>query len=197
MVKTKFSVKQRRENEAGGWRSEVGGRKSEVGSQRSEVGSWMLSVGGRQPGAPKACLNLTSDFQKGGNMKEITITVIIIIIVCTASFIMQRYLIQTSDEMVGKLENLKQEIKEAQKNGNNENAKEISEEVKEKWEEIHRQWSMVVLHEELDMIELSLIEVNAGVEIGAYEDSLQEIDRSIFLVGHIQEKEAFKLKNIF
>lgn len=130
-------------------------------------------------------------------MKETSIIIAVIIIVCIASFFMQKYLVETSDEILGKLENLKEQIREAQKSGNNENAKTISEEVMNKWEEINKHWSMVVLHEELDMIELSLIEVNACVEIGSFEDGLQEIDRSIFLVGHIKEKEAFKLKNIF
>lgn len=130
-------------------------------------------------------------------MKEITIIITIIAIVCVASFFMQNYLTKTSDELVNKLEILKEEIKYAQESGNNERAKSISKEAMNKWEDIHKQWSTVVLHEELDMIQLSLIEVNAGVEIGSYEDSLQEIDKSIFLVGHIKEKEVFQLKNIF
>lgn len=130
-------------------------------------------------------------------MKEITIIITIIAIVCVSSFFMQNYLTKTSDELVNKLEILKEEIKYAQESGNNERAKSISKEAMNKWEDIHKQWSTVVLHEELDMIQLSLIEVNAGVEIGSYEDSLQEIDKSIFLVGHIKEKEVFQLKNIF
>lgn len=134
---------------------------------------------------------------KGDVMKEITIIVIIITIVCTASFFMQDYLTKTSDELVNKLEVLKEEIKYAQESGDNKRAKSISKEAMDKWEDIHKQWSTVVLHEELDMIQLSLIQVNAGVEIGSYEDSLQEIDKSIFLVGHIKEKEVFQLKNIF
>ena len=130
-------------------------------------------------------------------MKELSIIIIVIIIVCIASFFMQKYLVQTSDEILSNLERLKEQIREAQESGNNESAKSLSEDVMNKWEEIHKQWSMVVLHEDLDIIELSLIEVNACVEIGSFEDGLQEIDRSIFLVGHIKEKEAFKLKNIF
>lgn len=88
-------------------------------------------------------------------------------------------------------------MKNAKENGDDERAKQLSEEIMNKWEEINKNWSMVVLHEELDMIESSLLQVKASVEVGSFEDGLQEIDKSMFFVGHIKEKEAFKIKNIF
>lgn len=99
--------------------------------------------------------------------------------------------------LLGKLETLKTEIQNAKQTGALENAIELSENVLNNWEEINKNWSMLVVHEELDLIELSLIGVKASVESGSAEDALQEIDKSLFLVGHIKEKESFKIKNIF
>lgn len=125
------------------------------------------------------------------------IMIAVILLVITASIISQNYLNQSSDMLLGKLETLKTEIQNAKQTGALENAIELSENVLNNWEEINKNWSMLVVHEELDLIELSLIGVKASVESGSAEDALQEIDKSLFLVGHIKEKESFKIKNIF
>ena len=130
-------------------------------------------------------------------MKESIIIIAVIILVIAASIISQNYLNQSSDMLLGKLETLKTEIQNAKQTGALENAIELSENVLNNWEEINKNWSMLVVHEELDLIELSLIGVKASVESGSAEDALQEIDKSLFLVGHIKEKESFKIKNIF
>lgn len=130
-------------------------------------------------------------------VKESIIIIAVIILVIAASIISQNYLNQSSDMLLGKLETLKTEIQNAKQTGALENAIELSENVLNNWEEINKNWSMLVVHEELDLIELSLIGVKASVESGSAEDALQEIDKSLFLVGHIKEKESFKIKNIF
>ena len=56
---------------------------------------------------------------------------------------------------------------------------------------------MLVIHEELDNIEISLLELKASIENQNIEDSLKEIEKSMFLIGHIKEKENFQIKNIF
>ena len=130
-------------------------------------------------------------------LKELIGIVTIIVVVSIASLILQTYLEKTSDEMVGKLEELKKEIREAVKNQNNEKAVSISNDILQKWEEVNEIWSMVIIHEELDTIKLSMLEVNAAVEAGSFDDGLEEIDKTIFLVEHVKEKEALMLKNIF
>ena len=130
-------------------------------------------------------------------VKESIIIIAVIILVIAASIISQNYLKQSSDMLLGKLETLKTEIQNAKQTGALENAIGLSENVLNNWEEINKNWSMLVVHEELDLIELSLIGVKASVESGSAEDALQEIDKSLFLVGHIKEKESFKIKNIF
>ncbi len=130
-------------------------------------------------------------------MKEIIGIIIIIAVVGTASFLLQKYLDDTSDEILSKLENLKKEIKREQKMSNKEEALLMAEEVDKKWDDINNIWSMIVVHQELDNIKLSILEVKSAIESEAFDDALEEIDKTIFLAGHIREKESLKLKNIF
>ncbi len=130
-------------------------------------------------------------------MREIGIIIVVVIIIVVASWLVQNYIEKTSDEITFQLEELKSQIKQSKTNNNKEEAVKTAESALQKWEEVSKNWSMVVVHEELDKIELSLLEVKAAVETESYDDSLEEIDKSIFLVRHIKEKEALKIKNIF
>ena len=130
-------------------------------------------------------------------MKEIAGIIAIITIVCISSFMIQSYLENTSNELISKLYDLKDAIKQEQAGEKNNNASKIAEEVLNKWDEIGKMWSMIVIHQELDNIKLSMLEVKAALDIEYLEDALEEIDKTIFLVGHIKEKELFGLKNIF
>lgn len=130
-------------------------------------------------------------------MKEIIGIAIIITVISIASFTLQSYLEKTSDEILSKLESLKEEIKTAQVTQNNTKATQISNEIVEKWDEVSEVWATIVVHQELDNIKLSILEVNGAVETGSLDDALEEIDKTVFLAGHIKEKEALRLKNIF
>ena len=130
-------------------------------------------------------------------MKEIVSSLLIVIIVCTASLLMAKYLDATSSEIISSLENLKSQIKIARDEGNVNNIIDTSNEILTKWKGVDETWSMLIMHAELDMIMLSILEVNAAIETNSLDDALEEIDNTIFLVGHIREKEALKLKNIF
>ena len=130
-------------------------------------------------------------------MKEIVSSIIIVVIVCAASFLLEKYLDKTSSEIIENLENLKSQIKIARDVGSNASITDASNEILKKWEEADATWSMLIMHEELDMIMLSILEVNAAVETSSFDDALEEIDKTILLVGHIREKEALKIKNIF
>ena len=130
-------------------------------------------------------------------MKEIIEIIIILVVVCTTSLVLQQYLEKTSEDILSKLNNLKEEMKLAQESNNTDNVKKISDEIIKKWEEISEVWSMVVVHQELDNIKLSILEVKGALESDSLDDAMEEIDKTIFLTGHIKEKESFRLKNIF
>lgn len=128
-------------------------------------------------------------------MREmLIISSILIIIICGAIFT-KKYLNNTSNMIVNGLENLKYSIE--QENISDQELIKKSEEIYRNWDNINKQWSNIVLHEEIDLIETALIRMKSKIKIGELEESLEDIDTSIFLVNHINEKEKTSLKNIF
>lgn len=130
-------------------------------------------------------------------VKEILIILIIMIAIIGLNYYTQHYLEETSNHLAEKLIELKSEIEIAQQTSQTDKAKQLAEEIKDNWDEQEKGWSLLIKHEELDLIQLSILKVKAGIENNTLVESLLEIDQSIFLVGHIKEKDSFQLKNIF
>lgn len=128
-------------------------------------------------------------------MKQAIIMVIILIIIFGLALYTQSFLNNTSDNLVSKLEILKKEIE----NGNKQEdlLKEKTDEIYGEWQDINEKWSVVVLHDEIDLIETSLIRMKSKIKTGSLEESMEDLDTSIFLLKHIKEKEKTSLKNIF
>lgn len=129
--------------------------------------------------------------------KETLIIVTIVFIIIIGNIGIQNYISKTSDELVFQLEDLKDKLENIDETNNMEELKEFSVKIYENWEEVNKKWSILVIHSELDLIELALIGVKSTIEANELQDTLQEIEKSIFLVEHIKEKENLKLKNIF
>ena len=128
-------------------------------------------------------------------MKETTIIIAILIIIISGAIYTQKFLNTTADKLVGKLEELKNGIEE--NSMVEEKIKNISDEIYGEWEDINEKWSVIVLHDEIDLIETSLIRMKSKIKTGNFEESMEDLDTSIFLVKHIKEKERTSLKNIF
>lgn len=128
-------------------------------------------------------------------MKEIIIIISILIIIFAGSIITQMYLNKTSALLIDKLENIKSDIENEK--FDREKVSKKAEEMYSEWEKINEKWSVIILHDEIDLIETALIKMKAEIKSGEIEDSMAEIDTSIFLLNHIKEKEKTSLKNIF
>lgn len=128
-------------------------------------------------------------------MKESIIIISILMIIFGGALYTQNFLNDTSDKLVSKLENLKTDLES--ENTNQQRLEEQSDEIYEEWEDINEKWSVVVLHDEIDLIETSLIRMKSKIKTGSLEESMEDLDTSIFLLKHIKEKEKTSLKNIF
>ena len=128
-------------------------------------------------------------------MKEIIIIISILIIIFAGSIITQMYLNKTSALLIDKLENIKSDIENEK--FDREKVSKKAEEMYSEWEKINEKWSVIILHDEIDLIETALIKMKAEIKSGEIEDSMAEIDTSIFLLNNIKEKEKTSLKNIF
>lgn len=127
-------------------------------------------------------------------MKELIIIFIILIIIIGSSLYTNKYIDKSSEQLVGELENLKQNV---QRNQDINNLKKQVEKIYTDWEDTEEKWALIVSHSELDMIETGFVRLKAQIEEEELERSVEEIDATIFLVNHISEKEKFCLKNIF
>lgn len=128
-------------------------------------------------------------------MKESIIIIIILIIIFGGAYYIQHFLNNTSDLLVSKLEDLKTNIEE--NNVTEEEMRNKSDEIYEEWEDINEKWSVIVLHDEIDLIETSLIRMKSKIQTNKISESMEDLDTSIFLLKHIKEKEKTSLKNIF
>ena len=128
-------------------------------------------------------------------MKEILIIVISILLVIVGSNVSQGYLKQTSNELIQDIEMLKEEIKKAQNLEEN-TSKELAESIYSKWENIEKGWSIIVIHNELDLIELALVSMKTYIEENEYAEAIKELEKSNYLIEHIYANEKLELKNI-
>lgn len=129
-------------------------------------------------------------------MKEILTILISVALVCTGAYISQSYLAKTSDELVNNIEALRTEIQKAQRLEDNDSIA-LSGDIYDKWKEIEEKWSIIIIHDELDLIELSLIGMKTCIEENQYARSIEELEKSVYLLEHIKDKEKLDLKNIF
>lgn len=130
-------------------------------------------------------------------MKEFIIIIIILIIIIGGAIYIQKYLDRTSGELISDLNDLKKMMLETKQTDDRENIKQKVNDIYNKWEEVEKGWSIIVLHSELDLIETSFIKMKSGIEEGEINRGLEELENSIFLIDHISQNEKFCLKNIF
>ncbi len=128
-------------------------------------------------------------------MRETIIIIIILLIIFGGAYYIQNFLNNSSDNLVSKLEDLKTGIED--RSITEEDMKSKSDEIYGEWEDINKKWSIIVLHDEIDLIETSLIRMKSKIKTGSIDESMEDLDTSIFLLKHIKEKEKTSLKNIF
>ncbi len=127
--------------------------------------------------------------------KELIIVLIIIVCIIIGSIVAQNNTKKEIADIDNELESLKTEIVE-----NNKSYLELNEEldkIYENWEEKDKILSLYIEHNELEKINLSLKTIKGFLEVDITNESVQEIEKCIATLEHIEEKQAFNIKNIF
>lgn len=130
-------------------------------------------------------------------MKEICIIIVILVLIIGTAIWVQSYLNNTTEYLLKDLKILEKELISSKEDNNRGNIVKKGNEIRKKWNKIENGWAIIILHDELDMIETSLIKMSANIEYGTISDSIEELENLIFLVEHISDKEEFNIKNIF
>lgn len=126
--------------------------------------------------------------------KEIILTVVIVVLVIVGDVITQRYTEYCVSDLNNDLSILRENII------NNEDDPKIGEiisEIEEKWEDKKRKLVLYLEHDELEKVAVQLADIRGKIDVKETEESVAEIDKCIFLLNHVKEKEMFNLKNIF
>lgn len=131
-------------------------------------------------------------------MKEISISLIIIIIIFAFDISTQNYTSKAVYDMTENLENIKQEISVDNINeGTLEYIKENAEEVKKDWKEKYSGLAYYIEHDELEKVETNISSIISFIENKEYSLAINQIDIAIFMLEHIEDKYQMSIENIF
>ena len=127
--------------------------------------------------------------------RELIIVSIVIVCIIVAGILSQNHTKREIFDVDSKLENLKSEIIRNDKSYT-EYTKEIDR-IYDDWEEKNEILSLYLEHNELEKINTLLKTIKGYLEVDKSYDSIQEIESCIAILDHIEEKQAFNIKNIF
>ena len=52
-------------------------------------------------------------------------------------------------------------------------------------------------HDELEKVDTNITALKSFIETNEYAEAISELDKSVFVLRHIEEKYAFSLENVF
>lgn len=129
--------------------------------------------------------------------KEIIICITIVTTIIIGNNITQKYTTQAVEEMANSLNSIRTEIFEGKENIDINKIENEIDDINSEWEIRHEKLAYYIEHDELEKVETNLTGLKGEIEAGEYGDAISEIDQSIFLLEHIEDKYAFNLQNIF
>ena len=127
--------------------------------------------------------------------KEIIISIIVIVLVFSFDFVLQKYTKKTIGEFSNELYNLEQDIREGKMNDKDIERK--TNELYNKWMEHHETLAFFIEHDELEKVETNFTAGKSFIESKKYSDAMSELEKTSFVLKHIKEKYVFSLENIF
>lgn len=125
-------------------------------------------------------------------LKEIVISITIIISIIVLDFVTQNYTKETVTQTSVRLSELKEKLK-----NNTEDIENSLENIFRNWEERRKKLAYFIEHDELEKVETNLTNIRSYVEENEINMAISSIDEAEFILGHIKEKNAFELENIF
>lgn len=125
--------------------------------------------------------------------KEFIIIIVVIALIVGLDIITNNYTKESVEIMSNELNILRDYILKEDK----ENALVKMKVVKEKWEERYKILAFYIEHDELEKVETEMTGLAADLNVEEYKHCISELDTTIFILEHIQEKEEFHLRSIF
>lgn len=127
--------------------------------------------------------------------KEVIISIIVVIAILGLNYVTQANTDQTMNEMNKHLEEVKNEI--VKETPDQEIAMKKAERAYEAWEEFDDKMAYYVEHNEIEKVKTALTSMKSFIETKEYTQSIENIDRCIYILENIDYKEKITLDNIF
>lgn len=134
--------------------------------------------------------------------KETIICIVVVIVIVMGNVITQKYTRQSVEILSNELEDLKTNLngkidKTEEEEKLNEEISKAIDKVKGEWESRHDKLAYYIEHNELEKVEDNLTGLDSLIRTEDYPQAIEELDKCVFVLKHIQEKYAFNLENIF
>lgn len=125
--------------------------------------------------------------------KEIIIIIVVISLVVGLDIITNNYTKNTVEIISNELNILREYILEE----NKVKAIEKMELIKEEWENRNKILAYYIEHDELEKVKTELTGLEADLSVEEYKHCIAELDTTMFILEHIQEKEEIHFRSIF
>ena len=128
-------------------------------------------------------------------LKEMAVCIVILISIFTFDFKTQEYTEKTIEDTTSKLETLREELIKEDKD--NEKLLKDMEKIYNEWLGYHEKLAYFIEHDELEKAETDMVALKGSVNVKEYEMAVSELDKSVYVLQHIEDKYKFELVNIF
>ena len=125
--------------------------------------------------------------------KEIIIAIVIIVVVILGDILTQNYTKKSVNKLSNELDVLKKYLEEE----NECSAKEQAQKVNDSLENIHSNLAYFIEHDEIEKIETNFTSCKSFIYSKSYNLAINELEKTIFVLNHLTDKNSFNLENIF
>lgn len=126
-------------------------------------------------------------------LKETIICIIIVIAIIFGDKTTQNYTTESVSTLSSGLMALREEFNQ----NNKEKMQNDMENIYQQWEQRHDKLAYFIEHDELEKVETEFVAIKSYIETDEYEEAISELDKSVFILRHIEDKYAFNLENVF
>ena len=127
--------------------------------------------------------------------KELVISIIIVVMIVTLDICTQKYTNKAINEINERLSEIRDNIR-----SENVNIVEISKKINDvyqQWLRYHEKLVYYIEHNEIEKVETDFVACKSYIESEDYDLAIAELEKTMFVLQHINDKYKFNLENIF
>lgn len=126
-------------------------------------------------------------------LREGIICIVIVIMIFIGNIVTQNYTKSSVEELSKNLEELRIDL---EKENNEKAILNKIDKVNQEWRNRHDKLAYYIEHKELELVETNMTALKSFIETKEYKEAINELDKSVFELKHIQDKYAFNLENV-